>query len=82
MNDKQAILEFKDGHNIKTPYNTQTKLPFVFVFKYIENSIDTIHNLLLTCVAREKNQNLNNIQKKRSSIIGFLVIEHYHIYDG
>ena len=64
MNDKQAILEFKNGHNVKTPYNTQTKLPFIFIFKDIEKSIDKIHNSLFTCVAKETNQNLNNIQRK------------------
>ena len=64
MNDKQAILEFKDGQNVKTPYNNRTKLPFIFIFKDKEASIDTIHNSLFTCDTKETNQNLNNLQRE------------------
>ena len=49
---------------MKTPFNTQTKLPFIFLFKDIDKSIDTIHHSLFNCVANETNQNLNNIQKE------------------
>ena len=55
MNDKQSILEFKDGHSVKTPFNSQTKFPFIFLFKDIDKSIDTIHHSLFNCVANETN---------------------------
>ena len=63
ITNKRAIMEFKNGQHVNTPINHQTKLPYIFLFKDLKGSIDTINRSFYTCVAKENNQNLSETQK-------------------
>ena len=61
--DSILFFEFRNGQHVNTPINPQTKLPYIFLFKDLLNSIDNINRSLYTCVAKENNQNLSDTQK-------------------
>ena len=64
INNKRAELEFKGGQIVKTPFDQRSKLPYIFLFKRVDDSIDSINTSMYTCISKESNQNLSPIQRE------------------
>ena len=64
INNKKAELEFKGGQIVQTLFDQRSKLPYIFLFKRVDDSIDSINTSMYTCISKENNQNLSPIQRE------------------
>ena len=62
INNKRAELQFRNNQIVRTPYDQRSKLPYIFLFKKVDETLESINTSLYSCITKESNQNLNPAQ--------------------